>query len=125
MPVEVLYAIFVLLDHISIIAASQTSRALRTIIDPTRHDFVQRLLALELLPEYGGIAPRFRSRNSSVIPPTDNLKWRRIKYAYSLCLQLRSHMYFDNHSVLRLQLRKQPPGSREATKFTTWEPLEL
>ncbi|KAK0752607.1 hypothetical protein B0T18DRAFT_405207 [Schizothecium vesticola] len=67
-PVKVLCAIFVLLDSISIIATSQTSRALRTIIDPTRHDFVQRLLVLELLPEYGGIVPRFRSRDSSIAP---------------------------------------------------------
>jgi hypothetical protein len=72
MPVEVLCAIFVLLDPISIIATSQTSRALRAIIDPTRHECIQRLLALELLPEYGGIAPSFRFRDSSIVPPTDN-----------------------------------------------------
>ncbi|KAK0754788.1 hypothetical protein B0T18DRAFT_399954 [Schizothecium vesticola] len=46
MPVEVLCAIVVLLNPISLIAASQTSRALRTFIDPTRHNFIQRLLAL-------------------------------------------------------------------------------
>lgn len=116
MPVEVLCAIFVLLDPISLIATSQTSRTLQTIIDPTRHDFVQRLLSLELLPESGG---------SSITPPTVSPAWRRNKYACSLCLKLRSHMYFDNHSILRQRLRKPPPESREATKLTTWEPLEL
>lgn len=125
MPVEVLCAIFVLLHPISLIATSQTSRTLRTIIDPTHHDFVQRLLALELLPESGGIVPRFRSRDSTIAPPTSSPEWRRNKYACSLCLKLRSHMFFDNHSILRLRLRKPPPGSREATKLTTWEPLEL
>lgn len=125
MPVEVLCAIFFLLDPISLIAAAQTSRALRAIIDPARHDFVQRLLALELLPGSGGIVPRFRSRDSTIAPPTSSPEWRRNKYACSLCLKLRSHMYFNNHSILRLQLRKPPPGSREAIKLTTWEPLEL
>ncbi|KAK1835315.1 hypothetical protein QBC39DRAFT_430916 [Podospora conica] len=62
MPFEVLCAIVLLLDPISLIAASQTSRALRTFINPTRHDFIQRLLALKLLPESGGIVPLLRRR---------------------------------------------------------------
>jgi hypothetical protein len=125
MPVEVLCAIVVLLDPISLIAASQTSRALRTFIEPTRHDFIQRLLALELLPESGGIVPLLRARDSAITPPMGSPEWRRNKYACSLCLKLRSHTWFDNHSILRLRLRKPPPGSPEATKLTTWEPFDV
>lgn len=125
MPFEVLCAIVLLLDPISLIAASQTSRALRTFIDPTRHDFIQRLLALELLPESGGIVPLLRARDSAITPPMGSPEWRRNKYACSLCLKLRSHMWFDNHSILRLRLRKPQPGSPEATKLTTWESPEM
>ncbi|KAK1835634.1 hypothetical protein QBC39DRAFT_416308 [Podospora conica] len=126
-PVEILCAIFTLLDPISLIAVSQTSQALRNTISPSRNDFIQRLLALELLPEFGGIVPRFRGRDGAITPPfkLDSPEWRGNKYACLVCLKLRSHMFFDNHSILRLRTRKPPPGSQEATKLATWVPLEI
>ncbi|KAK0640558.1 hypothetical protein B0T16DRAFT_418111 [Cercophora newfieldiana] len=125
LPVEILCMTLTWLDPVSLIAASQTSRSLRNIIKPTRNDFVQRLLALELLPEFGGIVPLFRARDNAMTPPLHSREWRRNKYACCVCLKLRSHMWFDNHSILRLGMRKPPPGSREATKLTDWEPLQL
>ncbi|KAK4447169.1 hypothetical protein QBC34DRAFT_410041 [Podospora aff. communis PSN243] len=125
LPTEVLCVIISHLDPISLIAIAQTSRAFRTIVSPSRDDFVQRLLALELLPEFGGIVPIFRGRDNALTPPWNCPEWRTNKYACSLCLKLRSHTWFDNHSILRLGMRKPPPGSREASKTTDWEPLEL
>ncbi|KAK0617765.1 hypothetical protein B0T14DRAFT_433602 [Immersiella caudata] len=125
LPTEVLCVIIAHLDPISLIAVSQTSRLFRTIISPSHNDFVQRLLALELLPQYGGIVPLFRARDNALTPPWDDPIWHANKYACCVCHRLRSHMWFDNHSILRLGTRKPPPGSREATKITDWEPLEL
>jgi len=125
LPAEVLCVIITHLTPTSLIDLSQTSKAFRNIIKPTRGDFLRRLLAWELLPEFGGIVPLFRARDNALTPPWDSPEWRRNKYACSVCLKLRSHMWFDNHSILRLGMRKPPPGSREAEKLTDWEPLEL
>ncbi|KAK0707959.1 hypothetical protein B0H67DRAFT_325276 [Lasiosphaeris hirsuta] len=125
LPTETLCTIVTYLDPVSLISLSQTSRAFRLLISPDHSHFVQRLLALELLPKFGGIAPRFRSRDNNLTPPWDDAVWQFNKYACAKCLRLRSHMMFDNHSILRLKLRKPPPNSYEANKLTDWEPLEL
>ncbi|KAK0742662.1 hypothetical protein B0T18DRAFT_413469 [Schizothecium vesticola] len=125
LPVEILCDIITLVDPITLISLSQTSRQFRDTIKPSRNDFVQRLLALELIPENGGIIPLFRARDSHIEPPFGHPDWDRNKYTCSGCLKLRSHKCFDNHSILSLKTRKPPPGSSEACKLTDWEPLEF
>lgn len=44
-----------------------------------------------------------------------------MRYACSICLRLRGHTHFDNHSILRLRTPKPPPSSRAATKLTSWK----
>lgn len=126
LPIEILHHIICHLDPISLIALSQTSAWLRGIIHPIRHDFNRRLLALELLPEHGGIVPLFRGRDNQLTPSWDSDEWRSNKYACCGCMKLLPHMMFDNHAILRAPYRKPPPGSIEAQRagMTDWEPLQ-
>jgi hypothetical protein len=125
-PLEILQRIVGQLDPIALISLSQTSKAWRALINPTRHDFIQRLLALELTPEYGGIVPLFDEYSQTLTPPCESSEWKSNKYACCGCMKLRTHMMFDNHAILRRPYRKPPPGSVEAdrTTITDWEPLE-
>ncbi|KAL2133215.1 hypothetical protein VTI74DRAFT_2724 [Chaetomium olivicolor] len=125
-PVEVLQQITSWTDPIALVALSQTSRTWRALINPLPHDFARRLLALELLPEYGGLVPRFDEVNSKVIPPFDSHEWKTARYACCGCMKLRTHMMFNNHALLRRPFRKPPPGSIESenSAVTDWEPVE-
>lgn len=129
LPPEVIDQIIRNLDPVSLITLSQTSKELRAFINPTHHDFVRRLLALELMPEHGGIVPVLRShgRGNQLFPPWNSKEWKRNKYACCSCMKLLPHMMFDNHAILRLPYRKPPPGSIEADRaaFTDWEPLDV
>ncbi|KAK1759962.1 hypothetical protein QBC47DRAFT_373362 [Echria macrotheca] len=122
LPLELVWEVIGFLDPISLITLSQTCRCLRYVIQPNRGHFVQRLLALELLPEYGGIVPKFRSRDNELVPSWDSPEWDRNLYACGGCMKLRHHMHFDNHSILRLKWRKPPLDSLEARKLTDWGP---
>ena len=124
LPAELLCLVVGFLDPISLIALSQTSRFFRHFISPTHTHFSRRLLALELLPEHGGIVPLFRGRDNRLSPPWDDPQWQRNRYACCGCLKLLPHTRFDNHSILRMPLRKPPPGSRETEnmKLACWEP---
>ncbi|GAB1315335.1 hypothetical protein MFIFM68171_05545 [Madurella fahalii] len=126
LPPEIFGCIIVQLDPITLIALSETTAWLRDLIKPTRHDYVRRLLALELLPEHGGIVPLFRARDNKITPPPGTIVWTNNKYACCGCMRLLPHKMFDNHAILRLRYRKPPPGSVEAEKglVTDWEPLE-
>ncbi|KAL2264344.1 hypothetical protein VTK26DRAFT_6587 [Humicola hyalothermophila] len=128
LPPEILGQIITNLDPVSLISLSQTSRGLRAFIGPTRHDFARRLLALELMPEHGGIVPvlRVHGHGEQLSPPWDSEEWKRTRYACCGCMKLLPHMMFDNHAILRLPYRKPPPGTIEAEQafVTDWEPLE-
>jgi len=123
LPLELLFKIIPLLEPIALISLSQSNRYFRAIIAPRKKNFLERLLALELVPQYGGIIPVFPLREMPITPSFDDLDaWRDVKYACSVCLKLRSQLAFDNHSILRLRLRKPPPGSAAAEALTSWEP---
>ncbi|KAJ7260175.1 hypothetical protein C8J57DRAFT_1184747 [Mycena rebaudengoi] len=123
LPTEILCTIIRLVDPIGLISLSQSSRALRALIQPSRDDFVQRLLALELDPALGGIVC-FRSRDNNLTPPWDDAEvWKAIRFACVGCMKLLPHTRFSNQNLLQLRRRKPPPGSREANRITDWEPL--
>ncbi|KAJ4288792.1 hypothetical protein N0V88_007328 [Collariella sp. IMI 366227] len=126
LPIEVLQQIASSLDPLALIAVAQTCRTWRTLINPLPHDFVRRLLALELLPEHGGLVPRWDEIDSKVTPPFDSEEWNTTRYACCGCMKLQTHMMFDNHALLRRHVRKPPPGSieHETSAVTDWEPLE-
>ncbi|KAK4139560.1 uncharacterized protein C8A04DRAFT_32948 [Dichotomopilus funicola] len=126
LPVELCGDVVRSLDPISLIALSQTSRSWRALIQPTRRDFQQRLLALELTPEHGGIVPRFDLDIQASIPAYTSDAWEANKYACCGCMKLRTHMLFNNHAILRESYRKPTPDCVEATRMavTEWEPLD-
>ncbi|KAK3291088.1 uncharacterized protein B0H64DRAFT_409797 [Chaetomium fimeti] len=126
LPDEILVHIVQQLDPITLIALSQCSKSWRTLINPNHHDYVQRLLALELTPEYGGIIPLFDEASQTLSPPWESPEWKKTNYACCGCMKLLPHMMFDNHALLRRPYRKPPLGSVEASKasMTDWEPLE-
>ncbi|KAL2135480.1 hypothetical protein VTI74DRAFT_8339 [Chaetomium olivicolor] len=126
LPPEVLQQIICWLDPISLIALSQTSRSWRALINPLPHDFEQRLLALELQPEHGGLVPVWDENKSTINPSWESDEWKTAKYACCGCMKLLTHMMFDTHALLRRPYRKPPLGSEQAKRmaFTDWEPLE-
>ncbi len=124
LPLEILCIIIPLLDPISLISLSQTSRDLRHIINPKKHHFEQRLLALELLPDHGGIVPTFRARDNKLEPSWDSPEWKQNRYACCGCMKLLPHMRFDNHQILGLYLRKPPLGSIEFERLADWDSIE-
>ncbi|KAK3952972.1 hypothetical protein QBC32DRAFT_184242, partial [Pseudoneurospora amorphoporcata] len=119
-PLDILLVILGYVDPISLINLAQTCQVLRATIRPTRANLLQRLLALELIPEYGGIVPLIRSRTIQVSPPMSSKDWQSNKYACGGCLKLLPHTRFDNHNILRLDLRKPPSGSKEANRLADW-----
>ncbi|KAH6843488.1 hypothetical protein B0I37DRAFT_399743 [Chaetomium sp. MPI-CAGE-AT-0009] len=125
-PVEILVHIIQRLDPITLITLSECSKSWRILINPNRHDYIQRLLALELTPKYGGIVPLFDEHSQTLSPPCESPEWKSNKYACCGCMKLLPHTMFDNHALLCRPQRKPPPGSVEANKakVTDWEPLE-
>lgn len=125
LPADVMYVLISHLDPVTLIAMSQTSRGFRQLINPQRYHFVERLLAIELDPRIGGITPLFRGRDNKVIPPFHDEAWNSNLYACCTCMKLRLHGLFDNQAILRLRLRKPPPGSDEWNRMqrTEWEPI--
>jgi len=126
LPVDVMFVLISHLDPVSLISISQTSQSFRDLINPQRYHFVQRLLALELDPQIGGITPRFRDGDDQKLtPPAHDEAWNDNLYACSNCLKLRLHTLFDNNAILRLRFRKPPRGSHEWNRMqrTEWAPL--
>ncbi|KAL2193043.1 hypothetical protein P885DRAFT_72525 [Corynascus similis CBS 632.67] len=125
-PVEIVELIVQQLDPITLISLSQVSQSWRTLISPNRHDYVRRLLALELVPEHAGIVPLFDEFSQKLTPPCESEEWKSVKYACCGCMKLLTHMMFDNPAILRRPYRKPPPGTIEAEKATVtdWERLE-
>ncbi|KAJ6110367.1 hypothetical protein N7486_002602 [Penicillium sp. IBT 16267x] len=122
-PVEILCDIFRLLDPISLISTSQTKAQFRSIINPSKFHFIERLLALECRVEEGGVRPKFKPSLSPQLDPDLSLpQWESMRWACSGCLHLLPHEAFDNHALLRLAYRKPIPGSSAVNRFTSWEP---
>ncbi|KAK3948031.1 hypothetical protein QBC32DRAFT_269681 [Pseudoneurospora amorphoporcata] len=115
-PLDILLSILGYVDPISLINLAQTCQSLRVTIQPTRANLLQRLLAVELI----GIVPLIRGRDNQIIPPIGSIDWESNKYACGGCLKLLPHQMFDNHNILRLDLRKPPPGSWEANRLAEW-----
>ncbi|KAM0487424.1 hypothetical protein ACHAP7_001937 [Fusarium lateritium] len=123
LPGEVQCQIIRHLDPIGLISLSQTSSEFRHLINPQKRHFAERLLAFELIPEYGGPTLIFRSQDHSLQPKWPGKEWDVMRWACTDCLRLLPHKDFDNHSLLRLGYRKPLPGSPAANMITSWEPI--
>ncbi|CAM1503094.1 Fc.00g078700.m01.CDS01 [Cosmosporella sp. VM-42] len=121
LPTEIQCSIYRLLDPISLISASQTCSRLRHIIKPTRTHLIERLLALECLPDVGG--PSYvLHREGRPEPDWDNPGWTSMRFACSGCLRLLPHTSFNAQHILRLGYRKPMPQSTAAIAKPSWEP---
>ncbi|KAK3998216.1 hypothetical protein QBC44DRAFT_386574 [Cladorrhinum sp. PSN332] len=125
LPPELLCLIIWHLDPIALIALSQTSKASRAIIKPTSHDFKKRLLALELLPNFCGLAPVHSPRGIYPSVLIELEEWRKLRHACCGCIKLPPHYMFDQRAMRKVTFRKPSPGSVEANRMlrTDWEPL--
>ncbi|VUC31862.1 unnamed protein product [Clonostachys rosea] len=121
-PVEILTNICQRLDPVGLVSLSQSSMMFRNLTNIQKRHLVERLLALELTPEYGGGAPTLRVRDQILTPPFSEEAWANSRWTCSGCLRLLPHIHFDNHSILRLRNRKPVPGSPAAQPVTSWEP---
>ena len=123
LPTELQCAIYRLLDPISLIAISQTNARLRALIDPQAGHFVERLLALETHPQYGGPLLSFRARDNRLTPEYSKSRWSPMRWACCRCMRLLPHTSFDNHAILQLAYRKPLADSPSVPRpLTSWEP---
>lgn len=122
LPVEILCDIVRILDPIGLLSLSQTSSRLRFIIKPNRSHVVQRLLALETLPEFGGSSYDFSPMLNEVMPAWNSPQWAKMQFACCGCLRLLPHTSFDQRYILGVPYRKPYPGSPSANMSTIWEP---
>ena len=113
LPIDIQVLILPLLTSTSLISLSQTNRHFRQIIDPQRKHYVNRLLELECLPEYGGEVTI--NEHAKIIVPSGT-----VSYACTHCLKIIPHTRFDNHALLRLRFRKPPAESRASQQLCGW-----
>ncbi|KAK0747432.1 hypothetical protein B0T21DRAFT_406062 [Apiosordaria backusii] len=130
-PAEILCEIISSLDPIALIALSQASKSLRNFINPIEHDFQQRLLALELLPKYGGAerdlepeSPELARLHTSEMRHRGKDWWASNKYACCGCMKILSHSMFDDDDLFDTTTRKPWATGPETRRmaFTDWKP---
>ncbi|KAK8059194.1 hypothetical protein PG996_009124 [Apiospora saccharicola] len=122
LPVEILCGILRHLDPITLIAFSQTSSHYRKVISPSKRHYAERLLALELLEQHGGVTLNFRSKHNIISPDWRDPVCDAMRWACTNCLRLLPHTAFGNHFILGLGYRKPEPGSPAAEPVSSWEP---
>lgn len=122
LPVDILHYILTLLDPIGVISVSQTNSRLRRIVKPSSQHFVERLLAWEVLPEYGGPTYHFSSVENKINPPWSDPAWATIKFACAGCVRLLHHTKFDNRAIRSIAFRKPAPGTPAAVVASSWRP---
>lgn len=122
LPVEIQCSIFRLLDPIGLISISQTNSRLRRLIQPTRKLHVERLLALECLPEYGGQPYQYDPLKDKFTPDWSSPLWESMRFACSGCLRLLPRSSFMGAWITRIGYRKPIRGSPAANPITSWEP---
>ncbi|KAL3461672.1 hypothetical protein BJX64DRAFT_260266 [Aspergillus heterothallicus] len=121
---ELQCAIIRYLDPIALIATSQTNTHFRTLIQPRKIQFIERLLALECLEEFGGPEITF-SRLGRLSPDRTAPEWESNRWACTACLRLLPYHCFTNKALSQLAYRKPIRGSSAEQQCTSWEPTHL
>ncbi|KAL4799504.1 hypothetical protein BDV19DRAFT_385274 [Aspergillus venezuelensis] len=123
LPPELQCCIIRYLDPTALISLSQTSITFRKLINPTRTQFIERLLALELDERIGGPAIKV-SRFGTIDSDKHSPEWEANRWAYTVCLKLLPHYAFRNKALSALAYRKPLRGSTHDQKITSWEPSD-
>ncbi|KAJ0422022.1 hypothetical protein BJY00DRAFT_280786 [Aspergillus carlsbadensis] len=121
LPPELQCGIIRHLDPIALISTSQTNKYFRSLINPKKIHFAERLLALECLEEFGGPEVTF-SRLGRLTPDRTTPAWESNRWACTACLRLLPYQCFTNKGVSQLAYRKPIAGSPAAWRCTSWEP---
>ncbi|CAG9986440.1 unnamed protein product [Clonostachys byssicola] len=121
--------IIVELDPVSVIAISQTNKALRNTVDPGEQDTDNCILALELTPEYGGPDVPLDWLRGGFYTGDYNKRFSEAgieshRWACTRCHRLRSHVWFDNQSVIGLGYQKPDIGTPAAAP-NPWVPASM
>jgi hypothetical protein len=125
LPREIHELIVTFLDPIGLISLSQACQYFRMLIKPDQHHFMQRLLALELVPEYGGPIPTIVHSpiNHTIDPPlSERQAWKFMRYACVRCLKLLPPTRFANQCLLRMGTCKPARDSEPARQLADWTP---
>ncbi|KAK4222915.1 hypothetical protein QBC38DRAFT_326068, partial [Podospora fimiseda] len=118
------------LDPIALIALSQTSKFFRQCINPTPHEFRQRLLAMESLPEFSDYRDQVHFDRDEwraesllcLLVIRDTQPWHGGRYACFGRMKLLQYDMFENLDWVEAPLTKPWPGNDEWNKLlvTSW-----
>ncbi|CAL5872592.1 uncharacterized protein PFLUO_LOCUS6857 [Penicillium psychrofluorescens] len=123
LPVEIQCDIYEQLDPIDLISISQTNSRLRSLINPSKRHFVERLVALETQEKHGGVALVVNittGRPDSAGSRLEYSECKGMRWACAECLRLLPHTAFEDPWLLRLCYRKPIPGSPADLRTTSW-----
>ncbi|SCO28490.1 uncharacterized protein FFNC_00363 [Fusarium fujikuroi] len=124
LAVELKEQIIRLVDPIGLISLRQTNLHFRSIIEPQRQQSIERLLALECLPRYGGsLLPFTKCPGKALWSDPDLLATQtRSRWACTGCKRLLPYYHFQYKFLAEVIWRKPPPGSPATKIITSWEP---
>ncbi|CAG9956469.1 unnamed protein product [Clonostachys rosea f. rosea IK726] len=120
LPVELQCLSISFLDPATLVSLSQADTYFRRLIQPGRHEIVQRLLQLECTEEHGGGLSQLDFSSWIQFASMRDRCIKSDRWACTGCLRLLPHTSFDNHSLMRLGYRKPAAGSRAADPSTDW-----
>ncbi|KAH7265948.1 hypothetical protein NW759_008015 [Fusarium solani] len=121
LPTELQCSFIRLLDPIGLISLSQTSQHFRLLIKPTTGHFVERLLQMETLEEYGGPMPFLALYLVHPDPLPDECN--DVCWACTSCRRLLVRQCFGNISIQQPAYQKLMRDSPLYNAPTTWEPV--
>ncbi|KAI8673020.1 F-box domain-containing protein [Fusarium sp. Ph1] len=121
LPTELQCSFIRLLDPIGLISLSQTSQHFRLLIKPTTGHFVQRLLQMETLEEYGGPMPFLALYTVHSEPLADECN--DVRWACTSCRRLLVRRCFGNIFIQEPPYQKLMRDSPLYDAPTTWEPV--
>ncbi|RSM06416.1 hypothetical protein CDV31_009190 [Fusarium ambrosium] len=125
LPIELQCSFTRLLDPIGLISLSQTSKHFRHLIKPAKEHFVERLLKLETLEEYGGPTPCVDPTIVDCMLDYGQVERNDIRWACTGCLGLLPRRCFNNRSILDFDYQKPMRSSPQLDEPTSWEPLAV
>ncbi|KAJ4283878.1 hypothetical protein NW764_001435 [Fusarium oxysporum] len=123
LPTELKERIARLVDPIGLISLRQTNNHFRSIIkEPqlTDRHYIERLLALECVPEYGG--PPLLFTNWHDKPLWNDCNLLATRWACAGCLRLLPYYHFQYKFLAEVIWRKPMLGTPATKTITSWEP---
>ncbi|KAG5757950.1 hypothetical protein H9Q72_013913 [Fusarium xylarioides] len=122
LPGELKQMIARFVDPIGLISLRQTNRHFRRLIQVQERQYIERLLALECVPEHGGPPALFTHWHQDPAWYDRNLPDTR--WACTGCMRLRPYYRFQHKFLSEVIWRKPIHGSPGTNVVTSWEPTQ-